>query len=163
MSPSSEAKRMEMSQIPYALAVENLMYAMICIRLDIAQLVSIVIWFMADPGREHWNATKRILRYIKGTSNTALYFGRFDFIVRRYVDSDFAGDLDKRKSTIGYVFTLAGGSMSWLSKLPTIVGLSSIEAKYMVATQACKESIWIQRLIEELRHKQEKISVYCDN
>ena len=139
------------------------MYAMICTRPDIAQAVAVVSRFMADPGKEHWNVVKRILRYIKGTSNVALCFGGSEFIVNGYVDSDFAGDLDKRKSTTGYVFTLAGGAVSWLSKLQTVVALSTTEAEYMAATQACKEAIWIQRLIEELGHKQQKISVYCDS
>lgn len=53
--------------------------------------------------------------------------------------------------------------MSWLSKLQTVVALSTTEAEYMAATQACKEAIWIQRLMEELGHKQQKISVYCDS
>ena len=79
------------------------------------------------------------------------------------MDSDFAGDLDKRKSATGYVFTLAGASVSWVSKLQTVVTLSTTEAEYMAATQTCKEAIWIQRLLEELGHKQEKISMYCDS
>ena len=107
MSPSSEAERMEMARVPYASAVGSLMYAMICTRPDIAQAVGLVSRFMANPGREHWNAVKRILRYIKGTSDVALCFGGSEFVVRGYVDSDFAGDLDRRKSISGYVFTLA--------------------------------------------------------
>ncbi|RDX69873.1 hypothetical protein CR513_50955, partial [Mucuna pruriens] len=50
-----------------------------------------------------------------------------------------------------------------LSKLQTVVALSMIEAEYMTATQVCKETIWIQRLMEELEHKHKKISMYCDN
>ncbi|KAH9782976.1 hypothetical protein KPL71_009140 [Citrus sinensis] len=119
--------------------------------------------YMANPGGEHWIAMKRILRYIRGTSDVALCYGGSEFTVRGYVDSDFAGDLDKRKSTTGYVFTLAGATVSWVSKLQTVVALSTTEAEYMAATQACKEAIWIQRLLEELGHKQEKISVFCDS
>ena len=117
------------------------MYAMICTRPDIAEAAGLVSRFMTDPGKEHWNAVKRILRYIKGTLGAALCFGGLEFIIRGYVNSDFAGDLDKRKSTTGYVFTLAGGAVSWLSKLQTVVALSTTEAQYMVATQACKEAI----------------------
>ena len=152
-----------MSRVPYTSVVGSLMYAMICTRLDIAQLVSMVSRFMVDLGREHQNAVERILRYIKGIFDDALYFGESNFIVRGYVGSDFIGDLDKRKSTTGNVFTLARGSVSWLSKLQTVVVLSIIEAEYMVATQACKEAIWIQRLMQELRHKQEKTPGFCDN
>ncbi|KOM58517.1 hypothetical protein LR48_Vigan11g155100 [Vigna angularis] len=154
---------MEISRVPYASAVGSLMYAMICTRPDIAHAVGAVSRFMANPGEEHWNAVKRVLRYIKGTSDVALCFGGSKFIVRGYVDSDYAGDLDKRKSTTGYVFKLAGGVVSWLSKLQTVVALSTTEAEYMAATQACKEAIWIQRLLEELGHKQNKITVYCDS
>jgi len=109
------------------------------------------------------NAVKRILRYIRGTSDVALCYGGSEYIVRGYVDSDFTGDLDKRKSTTGYVFTLVGGAVNWVSKLQTVVTLSIIEAEYLVATQACKEAVWIQRLLEELGHKQKKISLFCDN
>ena len=77
--------------------------------------------------------------------------------------SDFTGDLDKKKSTIGYVFTLVGGAVSWVSKIQIFVALFTIEAEYMTATQACKEAIWIQRLLEECRYKQEQIFVYCDS
>ncbi|KAH9803716.1 hypothetical protein KPL71_001892 [Citrus sinensis] len=130
---------------------------------DIAQAVGAVSRYMANPGGEHWIAVKRILRYIRGTSDVALCYGESEFTVRGYVDSDFARDLDKRKSTTGYVFTLAGATVSWVSKLQTVVALSTTEAEYMAATQACKEAIWIQRLLEELEHGQEKISVFCDS
>ena len=152
-----------MSRVLYASAVGSLMFAMICTRPDIAQAVGAVSRYMANPGGEHWIAVKRIMRYIIGTLDVALCYGGLEFTVRGYVDSDFVGDLDKRKSTTGYVFTLAGAAVSWVSKLQTVVALSTTEAEYMAATQACKEAIWIQRLLEELGHKQEKIYVFCDS
>ena len=117
MSPNNEVEMMEMSRVPYASAVGSLMFAMVCTRPDIAQAVGAVSRYMANPGKEHWSAVKRILRYVKGTSNVALCYGGSDFTVRGYVDSDYAGDLDKSKSTSGYVFTLARGTVSWVSKL----------------------------------------------
>jgi ATP-binding cassette subfamily B (MDR/TAP) protein 1 len=114
---------------------------------------------MANPGRKHWNTIKRILRYIKGTSDAVLYYGGLEFTVKGYVDSDFAGDLEKRKSITGYVFIIAGGAVSWVSKLHTVVALSTTEAEYMEATQACKEAIWMKKLMDELGHKQEKICI----
>ena len=66
---------------------------------------------------------------IKGTSDVTLYYSGSKFTVRGYVDSDFLWDLEKRKSTIGYVFTPAGGIVSWVSKLQTVVALSTIEAE----------------------------------
>ena len=115
---------------------------MICTRLDIAQAVGPVSRFMEYFGRENWSAMKRILRYIKGMSGVALCFEWSKFIFRGYVDSNFIGNLDKRKSIVDYVFTLAKRAMSWLSKLQIVVALSTVE---------------------ELRHKQQKIIVYCDN
>ena len=53
--------------------------------------------------------------------------------------------------------------VSWLSKLQIVVALSTVEVEYMTTTKACKKAIWIQSLMEELRHKQQKIIVYCDN
>jgi hypothetical protein len=73
------------------------------------------------------------MRYIKGTSSVAICFRGSELTVRGYVDSDFVGDLDKRKSTIGYVFMLAGGAVSWLFKLQTVVALSTTEAEYIKA------------------------------
>ncbi|GJR91241.1 retrovirus-related pol polyprotein from transposon TNT 1-94 [Tanacetum coccineum] len=163
MSPSSEKERMEMSRVPYASAVGSLMFAMICTRPDIAHAVGVVSRYMAEPGREHWEAVKRILRYIKGTSDVALCFGDLDLIVTGYVDSDYAGDLDKSKLTIGYVFTLSGRTVSWVSKLQSVVAMSTTKAKYVAAAQSCKEAVWLKMLLEELGYKQEKITLFCDN
>ena len=89
------------------------MYVMICTRPNIVQVVGLVNRFMVDPSKEHWNVVKRILRYIKGISRAALCFGASDFIVIGYIDSDFTGDLDKRKSTIRYVFTFVDEAVNW--------------------------------------------------
>ncbi|GJX70933.1 retrovirus-related pol polyprotein from transposon TNT 1-94 [Tanacetum coccineum] len=70
-------------------------------RPDIAYAVGVVSLYMGKPGREHWEAVKRILRYVKGTSDVSLCFGDSDLVVTGYVDSDYVGDLDGSKSTIG--------------------------------------------------------------
>ncbi|GAB4832444.1 hypothetical protein Ancab_040266 [Ancistrocladus abbreviatus] len=152
-----------MSRVPYASAVGSLMFAMICTRPDIAQAVGVVSQYMANLGREHWSAVKRILRYIKGTSNVALCYGGSDLVVSGYVDSDYAGDFDGSKSTTRYVFTLASGAVSWISKLQSVVATSSTEAEYVAATQASKEAVWLKMVLEELGHKQEKMTLFCDN
>jgi len=107
MSLNNEATRRKMSRISYALVVGSLMYVMICPRPDIAQTIVISI-FMENPGGEHWSVIKRILKYIKGTLGDALCFGGSELVVKGYVDSDFAGDLDKRRSATAYVSTLVG-------------------------------------------------------
>lgn len=119
------------------------MLTMICTRPDIAQAVGTISRYMANPGREHWKTVKKILRYIRRTSNVTLCYGRSGFTVRGYQGSDFAGDLDKRKSTFGSVFTLARRVVRWVSKLQIVVTLSTIEAEYKPTKQTCKEAVWM--------------------
>ena len=110
-----------MSHVPYASVVGSLMYAMVCTRLDIAHAVGVLSRFMSNLGKEHWKTVKRVFRYLRGTSDYGLcYQGRPGLErmldIRGFVDPDWARDLDHRRSTIGYVFSLFGGAVSWMSK-----------------------------------------------
>ena len=67
-----------------------------------------------------------------------------------YVDASFAADLVTRRSTAGYVFKIAGGPVSWQSRMQTSVALSSMESEYMAASAAAQEAIWLNRLLEEM-------------
>ncbi|GJX34540.1 retrovirus-related pol polyprotein from transposon TNT 1-94 [Tanacetum coccineum] len=163
MSPRSEKERMEISRVPYASAVGSLIFAMICTRPDIAHAVGVMSRYIAEPGKKHWEAVKRILRYIKGTSDVALCYEESGLTVKGYVDSDYAGDLDGSKSTTGYVFTLSGGIVSWVSKLQSVVAMSTTEAEYVAAAQASKEAVWLKMLLEELGHEQDNITLFCVN
>ena len=87
------------------------------------------------------------MRYLKGTMHVCICFGKKDLVLHGFTDSDFAGCVDKRKSTTGYVFTLGGGAISWISRLQKCIALSTAEAEYVVATEACKEAIWLSRLV----------------
>ncbi|KAM2002375.1 hypothetical protein ACFX15_026084 [Malus domestica] len=80
-----------------------------------------------------------------------------------YVDSDYAGDLDGRKSTTGYVFTMAKGPVCWRSILQSSVALSTTEAEYMAVAEAIKEAIWIHGLIRDLGVDQKQVEVHCDS
>ncbi|KAH9687281.1 hypothetical protein KPL70_014707 [Citrus sinensis] len=166
LSPSTDAERKYMLQVPYSNAVGNLMYAMVCTRLDISHAVGIVSRYMHNLGKGQWQTVKWILRYIQKTLDVGLLFERDDTLgqgVIGYVDSDYAGGLDKRRSTTEYVFTFAGGPISWKSTLQSIIALSTTEAEYMAITEAVKEAIWLQGLLENLGLAQEHINVYCDS
>ena len=166
-SPQSEDEEAAMSHVPYSSAVGSLMYAMVCTRPDIAHAVSVVSRYMAHPGKEHWQAVKWILRYLRGSADLGLVFDRNSSSgtsVVGFVDSDYAGDLDKRRSLTGYLFTLSGSAISWRSTLQSTVALSSTEAEYMAAAEAVKEAIWLRNLVQELGLQQEDNSVvFCDN
>jgi hypothetical protein len=118
---------------------------------------------MNNPGKEHWEAVKWILRYLRGTTTHALCFGGSYTFLHGYVDSDMAGDKYSRRITTGYVFTIGGTVVSWISKLQKVVALSTTEAEYVAATEASKEMIWLQRFMEELGKKQENNKLYCDS
>ena len=90
-----------MTHVPIASAVGRLMYTMMCTRPNLSQAISMVSRYMRNPGRAHWDAVKWIIWYIKGTIDIGLVFKK-DVICKQecieYVDSDYAGDLDKRRS-----------------------------------------------------------------
>jgi hypothetical protein len=167
LCPKSDEEKTKMKEVPYSSLIGGLMYAMVCTRPDIAHAVGMVSRFMHNPGKMHWDAAKWILRYLHGTRNIGICFEgnneEIDKFSIGYVDSDFASDLDKRRSTTGYVFTMAKGPICWRSILQPTVALSTTEAEYMAMAEAIKEAIWTLGLIEDLGVNQHKLDVYCDS
>jgi len=82
-----------------------------------------------------------------------------------YCDADWAGDLEDRRSTTGFVFMMGGGDISWSNKRQPTIALSTMEAKYMASMQTTKETIWMTKLMKELRYMKEKKAMVtrCDN
>ncbi|KAF2322037.1 hypothetical protein GH714_005933 [Hevea brasiliensis] len=146
MSPKTYEEMEHMSSVPYSSAVGSIMYAMVCTRPDISHAVSVMSRYMACPGKEHWQVVKWILRYLKSTTDVGLTFDRAKMSdsVIGYVDSDFAGDLDKRKSLTSYLFTLSGSAINWKATLQTTVALSTTEAECIALAEVVKEVLWLQ-------------------
>uniref|UniRef100_A0ACD5YBP3 Uncharacterized protein n=1 Tax=Avena sativa TaxID=4498 RepID=A0ACD5YBP3_AVESA len=119
--------------------------------------------YMANPGKEHWKAVQWVFRYLLGTSNACLKFGRTGEGLVGYVDSDFAADLDKRRSLTGYVFNVGGCAVSWKATLQAVVAQSTTEAEYMAIAEACKESVWLKGLFAELCGDDSCITLFCDS
>ena len=138
-------------QHTYQSMVGSLLYAAMATRPDIAQAVSAVSKFNANPDAAHLTAVKRILRYLKGTANFALKYEQSDSrALIGFSDADWAGDQDDRHSTTGNVFLLSGGAVSWLSKKQATVALSTAVAEYIALSQAAQEGIWLKRLLSDL-------------
>lgn len=78
-------------------------------------------------------------------------------------DVDIVTDIDSRKSTSEYMMTFVGGSVSLQSKLQKCVALSITVAEYIATVEACKEALWLKKLLKNLRLEQEKYNVYCDS
>ena len=164
-SPKTESDRLKMETIPYANAIGFVMYSMISTRPDLSYSISLLSRFMSNPGCDHWNALKWLLRYIKSTENVSLNFCKRNSTLDLvgYVDSDFAGDRDSRKSTTAYQFTLGGNCISWKSQLQPLVALSTTEAEYVAVTDEFKEAIWLQGFLKEAKLLDGTVTVYSDS
>ncbi|KAH9762947.1 hypothetical protein KPL70_001004 [Citrus sinensis] len=164
--PEEDHDLEHMKSVPYSSAVGSIMYSMVCTRPDVAHSVGVVSRFMGNPGKEHWSAVKWLLRYLKGTANHGILYGGSESNscqVSGFVDSDFAADLDKRRSITGYVFILNGGAVSWKASLQSVVALSTTEAEYIALTEAVKEAKWLSGLVSEFGLKQESVCIGYDS
>jgi hypothetical protein len=101
-----------MKKVPYSSVVGSLIYAMMCTKPYISFAVEMVSRYQANPGLSHWKVVKRILRYLKGIADYSLCFQGENLQLMGYVDADWEGDLDERKSISGYVFLLNNGVIS---------------------------------------------------
>ena len=139
----------------YQSKVGALNYAMVVTRPDIAEAVGVVSRFCANPIEEHMKAVDDIYAYLKYTPNLGLHFKRncADRDLHAYVDADWAGCPDTRRSTTGYVVKLAGSPVSWSSRRQRTVAMSTCEAEYVAGYKATQEIIWIQNMINDLRIK----------
>ena len=167
-----------MRAVPYRRAVGLLQYLANTSRPDIAHSVSQVARYSEDPGSVHWQAVKRIMRYLVGTSDRGLLFhavhaqrshaqpasgvlSRADQVGRDaltlpsipiccYADADFAGCIDTGRSTTGWLLLLGGSIVDWGSKMQATTALSTCEAEYMSMTPGTQGILWARQLIDEL-------------
>ncbi|WVZ01479.1 hypothetical protein V8G54_027548 [Vigna mungo] len=164
--PKTEEERKKMESVPFSNGIGSIMYGMVCTRPDVAHGVSVLSQFMVNPGPTHWEALKWMLRYIRGSLGTGLSFqNNFQGggYIEGFVDSDFAGCMDTRKSRSGYVFTLFGTAVSWRSTLQSVVALSTTEAEYYALAEGVKEALWLKGLVRELGFDQKSVCVHCDS
>src|SRR5579871_329988 len=155
MCPKIPEEIEEMKNIPYQSAVGSLIYLMLGTRPDIAFAVGALSQFNSNYGKEHWQAVKRIFRYLQATKYMQLTY-TFSTRLFGYTDANWGGNLDNRRSTGRFVFIFAGRAISWSSKLQETVALSSTESEYMAATQASREVIWFGKLLQEIGYSQDR-------
>jgi hypothetical protein len=148
----------------YSRKIGSLIYASTVSRPDISFAVSKVSQKIKNPSPEDKNKVNRIFRYLKGTQNTKLHYRRNgNAQLIGFSDSDWAGN-DKRKSTSGYVFMLAGSAISWKSKKQDITALSSCEAEYIAGSSAAQEALFLKQILTDLKYEiQLPITLYIDN
>jgi hypothetical protein len=150
----------------YRTAIGSLIYLMVSTRPDISYTVSVLSRFMQEPRELHWRCVKRLLRYIKTTKDFCLIYSKkkvSKYELVGYSDADYAGSIDDRKSTSGYVFKLNNCIITWNSAKQKTVSLSSTEAEYIALTTAIKEALWLNQLLKELNRGLTEIKMMCDN
>ncbi|PRQ17740.1 putative RNA-directed DNA polymerase [Rosa chinensis] len=148
----------------YKQIVGSLMY-LTATRPDLMYVVSLISRFMSSPTELHMQAAKRVLRYLKGTINLGVLYRRNgEEKLEAFTDSDYAGDVDDRKSTSGYIFMFSDGAVSWSSKKQPVVTLSTTEAEFIAAAYCACQGVWMRRIFKRLGHTQRGCTtVYCDN
>ena len=154
---------LDTAKSPYSELVGSLLYLSVCTRPDIAQAVGALARYMAAPTEQHWQAALGVVRYLAGTPTAGVTFGGSEAPLVGYCDADYAGDVDSRRSTTGYVFLIYGGAASWSSRLQPTVAASTVEAEYMSAAQAAKEALWLRKLCADLGLDASEVQIYGDN
>ncbi|PKU78730.1 Retrovirus-related Pol polyprotein from transposon TNT 1-94 [Dendrobium catenatum] len=133
-------------------------------RPDITFAVQQVCQYMHKPLVSHFDALKRLLRYIQGTINQGLPLYKDELKLQSYTDSDWAGDSKDRKSVTGYCNFLGKSLISWQAKKQSIVARSSTEAEYRALATTASEVIWLRRLLADFRISSPQPTViFCDN
>ncbi|CAI5474019.1 unnamed protein product [Closterium sp. Yama58-4] len=152
---------------PYPELVGCLMYLMTCTRPDLAYPLGLLARYVA-PGRHrkvHWDAAKRVLRYLCSTSGMGLVLGgRREVVLTGHSDASWVDDLATQRSSQGYTFSLGSGSVSWRSTRSSSVLSSSCEAEIYATAMAAQELRWLTYLLTDLGERPRSPPVlYVDN
>ncbi|PLW10015.1 hypothetical protein PCASD_24270 [Puccinia coronata f. sp. avenae] len=157
-SPSDPA-----STGPYPQLIGSLLWVSQCTRPDISFAVNRLSQHLRDPSEAHWRAGLQILNYLVTTQDLKLRLGG-DLLFSGYSDSDWAEDRDDRRSTLAYTYRIGDGAILWKSRKQATVSLSSTEAEYKALSDSCKEGLWLQHLLTELRLRPDSaIPLHVDN
>ncbi|KAK6146445.1 hypothetical protein DH2020_020314 [Rehmannia glutinosa] len=133
-------------------------------RRDISFVVNKLSQFLHAPTENHWKICKRVLRYLKGTISASILFQPISRMsLECYSDSDYAGNIDDRKSTSGSCQFLGDCLVSWFSKKQNCVSLSTAEAEYISAAFCCTQLLWMKQTLADYKCSFENVPIFCDN
>nr|GEY99457.1 hypothetical protein [Tanacetum cinerariifolium] len=150
---STPAELKHMQNVPYALAVGSILYAVRYTCLDVAFAQNIISRFQKNPGDLHWTTVKNILKYLRNTKDMFFVYGgdiKRELKVSCYIDAGYLTVADDLKSQTGYVFVLNGGVVDWKCAKQSIFVISSTKAKYIDAYDGSKEAVWVRKFISRL-------------
>jgi len=149
--------------LPYQKLIGSLLYLSTTSRPDISFAVSYLSQFNNCYQKEHWNAAKRVLRYLQGTKDLGLLFKKTGKYIKGSADADWAGCTIDRRSYSGYCFIYAGTVISWEAKKQKTVSLSTAEAEYTAISEATKEALHLKKLANDMGINHDFIQLYNDN
>ncbi|GJU83818.1 retrovirus-related pol polyprotein from transposon TNT 1-94 [Tanacetum coccineum] len=156
------------AQLEYASVIGSLMYAMHCTRPDIAFAVSKLSQYTSNPSLEHWDAVSRVLGYLKRTSALQLTYTSYPGVLEGYSDASWINHSGDSKSTSGWIYTLAGGAVSWASKKQTCISHLLVKLNLLprILLQALRMSGISCDLLMDIRlwpGPMPSIPMYCDS
>jgi len=147
----------------YQLRIGSLMYLVPGTRPDLANTISFLAQFSSCPTDEHIKAAKHVFRYVNGTRNPGLFYPYTRTnTIDVYVDADFAGCHDTRRSTSGYIVLFNNSCVSWLSKKQASVAKSTTEAEFVGMSYGTRHIRWLLQGLADLRFLV-PIAIHVDN
>lgn len=153
--------------VPYKQAIGSLLYVANGTRPDICYAVNKLASYGDYVKNSHWSGVKRIIRYLKSTASVGLFFTSTKMPADKlesYSDSDFASDIDTRKSTSGTLILLNNSPIIWKSRKQSTVATSTTNAEFVAASVNCAEVIWVRSFLKELGREQKNPTLlYLDN
>ena len=140
-----------MQKIPYTSVVESLMYAQICIQLNIAYITGMLDRHLSNPGVNYWEIPKRVLQYLQRTKDYMCTYRKLDQLeIVGYTNSDFVRSQDNMKSTFGYIYLLDRGVVSWKSAKQSLITFSTIAPEFIACYETSIHEIWLRNFVTEL-------------
>ena len=166
LEPNLEGHEDSSQQNAYVSLLGSLQYLS---RPDIMFAINRLAAYTSNPGLSHYTALKRVLRYLKGTIDHGITYQNDNTLLEDnnlchgYSDAAYV-NTDDYKSTLGYVFLVNKGAITWGSKKQSTIALSTTEANYVAISEASREALWLQHLYGELGFAQKQATMlFGDN
>jgi hypothetical protein len=158
------AKADEFDPTAYRELIGSLMWMAGSTRPDIVFATMYLARASAAPTLSHWEMGLRVVAYLARSKDKGISLGGARAELEGWVDSDFGGCLETRRSTTGYLFKLNGSPIGWCSRRQGSTASSTTEAEYVAMSEAGREAVWLRRLLGELGERQPgATTLHCDN
>jgi hypothetical protein len=149
--PRDDGEEILGQEYPYLSAIGALMYLANSTRLDIAFAVNLLARYSAAPTKRHWAGVKNVFRYLNGTRDLGLFYGRNQNIsLIGYTDAGYLSDPHNARSQTGFVYLQCGTAISWKSSKQPLVATSTNHSEIIALYEASRECVWLRRMINHI-------------